>query len=222
MKQQEFVPGQLRGETWKDDFVWFFEVEKGGLVAIEDLYMHINHWFQKEFFGHWQSGDKTVEDLYLHRIRPDGVQENMIWWRAIRKVNPFCYYTCKLDWQIFGAKKSEVMYNEKKLKAHKTGFVIRVWWWVQWDPYNKWEKTWLGKWQKWFFTWLRNQDMEDHRDKCRVIATRLDDEIKSFLEIATPHPQPRTFFPEEGYKWKKQKPKPAEFENLPRKPDWQI
>lgn len=222
MKQQEFVPGILRGKTWKDDFVWYFEVEKGGIVDLKDMYMHINHWFQENFFVHWQSYDKTFEDFYLQRIRPDGVQENLFWWRTVRKVNDFCYYMCKLDWQVFAAKQTEVMYKNKKVKAYKTGFVIRTWWWVQWDPFNKWEKTFLGRKAKWFFTWLRNQDMEDHREKLRAIAQRLENDIKAYLEIATDIPMPRTFFPEEGYKWQKPKPQPEQFQNLPRKPDWQL
>ncbi len=218
----EFVPGRLRGSSWKDDPVWYFEVEKGGLVNLNDYYMFVWNWFNKEFFVHWQTHDKTIEDFYLHRIRPDGVLENLIWWRATRKRNDFCHYTVKMDWQNFGAKQTEVMYNDKKVKAHKIGVVIRVWWWVQWDPYNRWEKTFLGKITEWFYTWLLNNEMEDHRDKCREIARRLENEMKAYLEIPTDIPMPRAWFPEEGYKYKKTKPVPESFENLPRKPDWQI
>lgn len=225
VKMQEFVPGQLRQDpkmTWKDDFVLFFEVEKGGILDFADLYMYVNQWLVQELFVHWQSGDKTVEDFHLHRIRADGVQENLFWWRAVRRVNNYCYYMCKMDWQNFGAKQTEILYNDQKVKAHKIGITIRLWWWVQWDPYNKWEKTFLGKWQKWFFTWLRTQDMEDHRDKLKAIAHRLENDLKAYMEVATDVPTPRTFFPEEGYKWKRPKPKPEEFQGLPRKPDWQI
>lgn len=219
---EEPLPGRLRQNSWKDDFVWYFEVEKGGIVNLDDLYMYMWHWFEKEMYTSWASGDNKIEDFYLHRIRPDGVQENLIWWRATRPITKWINYSCKMDWQNFGSKQTEIMYNDKKIKAHKIGVVIRVWWWVQWDPKNKWEKSILGKMTRWFHQYLLNNEMEMHRDKCKEIARRLENEMKAYFEITTDIPMPRTWFPEEGYKWEKQKPEPKEFENLPRKPDWQI
>ncbi len=219
----EALPGRLRGpESWKDDFVWYYEVEKGGIYDLKDLYMFQFQWFQKEKMSHWQDGGKYMEDFYLHRLRPDGVQENLMWWRMTRKYNDFVHYMCKMDWQNFGAKETEVLYNKKKVKAHKIGLVIRVWWWVQWDPYNKWEKSFLGRITKWFYLWLLNQEMEDHRDKCRELALRHENHLKQWFEMTTDIPMPRSWFPEEGFKYRKQPGKPEQFEEMPRKPDAQI
>jgi len=221
---QPSIPGFLRGKKellWKDQHVCYNEVEKGGLANLNDLYMWMHQWFQKEQLTHWAEGSR-YEDFYLHRIRGDGVQENLIWWRALRKINPYIYYFIKMDWQVFGAKETEVLYNDKKVKAHKLGIVIRMWWWVQIDPFNKWETSFLNRIAEWLYRYLLNTEMEDHRDKCREIARRLDNELKAFFEMTTSMPMPRSWFPEEGYKWVKQKPEPERFTNLPRKPDWQI
>jgi hypothetical protein len=226
---QEPAPGVLRtGKmSWKDEFVCYYEVEKGGMTTLNDLYMHVWHWFIKEQMPHWGSQDNKIEDFYLHRIRPDGVQENLIWWRATRVINQYICYTCKMDWQNFGSKGTEIVYNDKKVKTDKLGLVIRVWWWVQVDPSNKFEKSFLGRmmggdFPKWWFKYMLEPDMEDHRDHCLEIARRQENELKAFFEMATNVPMPRSWFPEEGYKWAKPKPRAEDFEHLPRKPDPQI
>ncbi len=220
---QEPMPGILRGDTWKDISVCYFEVEKGGILSLSDLYMYIYSWFVKEQMKHW-SGDTKFEDFYLHRIRPDGVQENLIWWRGYRPVNAYLTYVCKMDWQNFGSKPTEVLYDEKKVKADKLGIVLRVWWWVQVDPANKWDKSFVsklmgGKFQKWFYEYLLNNELENHVDKCRELAKRQENEIKEFFEMSTSEPMPRAWFPEEGYKWKKPKPSPEAFTRMDRAPD---
>lgn len=225
-------PGILRTRKdlqWKDKFVCYYEVERGGLVSLESLYMHVFHWFQKEQYSHWQSNDNRIEDFYLHRIRPDGVQENLIWWRAYRPMgvetgskDPFFDYFCKMDWQNFGSKETEVEYNGKKVKTHKIGLVIRVWWWVQIDPYNKWEKSFLGKMRKWFFDYLMDDEIENHIDKCREVAKRQENELKQFFEMTTDMAMPRSWFPESGYKWDRPKPKAEDFEHQRRAPDAKI
>jgi hypothetical protein len=222
---QEPGPGILRTTSklkWKDDFVCYFEVEKGGMVDLDSLYMFMYHWFGKEQYTHWQTFDNKIEDFYLHRIRPDGVQENLIWWRAGRRINKYIYYFCKMDWQNFGSKETEIEYNGKKVKTHKLGIVLRAWWWVQYDPYNEWEKSFLGKITKWFYTYLLDDEMENHKDKCREIARRQENELKQFFEMNTSVPMPRSFFPEEGYKWDRPKPRPEDFEHLRRAPDPRI
>jgi len=219
----EPVPGKLRGpETWKDDFVWYYEVEKGGIFDLKSLYMFQYQWFQQEYMTHWQDDSKHVEDFYYHKNRPDGVQENIIWWRMKKKLNPFLYYVCKMDWQIVGAKETEVLYNNKKVRTYKAGVVLRVWWWVQWDPYDRWEKSFLGRINKWFHLWLLDQDREDHRDKCKVLATRHQNELKQWFEIATDKPMPRSWFPEEGFKYKRVPGEERSFKGLSRKPDPRI
>lgn len=220
-------PGILRTEKdliWKDQFVCYFEVERGGMVSLDELYINMFQWFKKENFKHWGSLDNYPEDLYLHRIRADGVQENLMWWRMFKKPSDSDYicYFCKMDWQNFGAKETEIMYKDKKVKTHKLGIVLRVTWWVQIDPYNKWEKSALGKLQKWFYQYLLDNELENHRDKVREIAKRQEDDIKAYFEMATSKPMPRSFFPESGYKWEKPKPDPEKFAELPRKPDWNI
>lgn len=216
------IPGRLRTDDdlrWKDQFVWYYEVEKSGQAHLNDLYMHVWHWFQQNSFTHWQSNDKNIEDFYLHRIRPDGVQENLIWWRTKRKINNYIYYFNKMDWQVFGYKAGDHVYKGKKVKAGKLGVVIRVWWWLQIDPENRWEKSFLGRWGKWFFEHLLNQEMENHRDKILRIAKMQEAHIKQFFEMATWEQEPRTFFPEEGFKYTKTKPKPEDYEHIQRRPD---
>ncbi len=227
---REYGPGRLQTDgdlRWKDEFVLYYEVERGGMVSFEDLYMHVFHWFVKEGFTHWADDGKEIEDFYLHRIKPDGVQENLIWWRAKRVINPFITYACKMDWQNFGAKSTEILYKEKKIKTHKIGIVIRVWWWVQIDPENKWEKSflgrlWHGKFPKWFYKYILNTDMEYHQEKVRTIARRQENELKQFFEMTTNIPMPRSWFPESGYKQDRVKTTGEEFADRPRKPDQQI
>jgi hypothetical protein len=127
-----------------------------------------------------------------------------------------------MDWQNFGAKKTEVMYEGKKVKAHKIGLVIRVWWWVQIDPWDKWEKSILGNMTKWFYQYILNDEQEYHRDKCREIALRQQDEMKQFFNLGTATPMPRSWFPEDGYRYKKTNPDPEQFKKMPRQPDPQI
>ncbi len=219
----ESVPGKLRGPgNWKDDFVWYYEVEKGGIFDLKSLYMFQFQWFQQEYMTHWQDNSKYVEDFCWHRVKPDGVQEMLIWWRMKKKINDHIYYTCKMDWQVYGAKPTEIAYNKRKIKTYKAGVVIRVWWWVQWDPYDKWEKSFLGKMSKWFHLWLREQDREDHRDKCKVLSMRHQNELKQWFEIATDKPMPRSWFPEEGFKYKKVPATEEMFKPLPRKGDPRI
>jgi hypothetical protein len=222
---QEPGPGTLRTKTsmrWKDDFVCYYEVEKGGMFNLNDFYMYMWQWHIKEQFQHWGTGDNKIEDFYLHRIRPDGVQENLVWWRTCKRINPYIYYFCKMDWENFGSKSTEIVYNDKKIKTEKVGLVLRVWWWVQIDPFNKWERSVLKRVAKWFYTYLLHMEMENHRDKCREIAKRQENEIKTYWEMHTNVPMPRSWFPEAGYKWERPKPRPEDFENMPRKGDWQI
>ena len=222
---QEPAPGVLRTSKdlqWKDKFVCFMEVEKGGMVSLDQLYMYIHQWFKKEQYTHWGSDDDRIEDFYLHRIRPDGVQENLIWWRAVRRMNKYVYYFCKLDWQNFGSKETEIEYNGKKVKTHKLGIVLRMWLWVQIDPYNYWERSPLGNFTRWFYEYLQADELENHVDKVRELAKRQENEIKQFFELATNIPMPRTYFPEMGYKWDRPKPKPEDFEHQRRAPDPRI
>ncbi len=216
-----------KGPKWKDRFVLYYEVEKGGMVTLSELYIHVHKWFAKEGFKHWGSNDGNIEDLYLQRMRPDGVQENLIWWRTYKDINPYLSYMCKMDWQNFGAKDTEIVYKEKKVKTQKLGIVLRVWWWVQLDPENRWEKSFLGKMNggrltRWFYERMLNNELEMHEEKVRTLAKRQENEIKEYFEMATSRPMPRSFFPEEGYKWQKPKPRPEDFANLPRKPDFEI
>lgn len=229
------LPGFLRIQKdlrWKDQFVCYYEVEKGGMASLSDFYMFMFQWFIKEGMKN-ANGTTHPEEFYLHKIRGDGVQENLIWWRAYKPVgnldrkNGWYAYHCKMDFQVFGKKPTEVMYNNKKIKTDKLGMVIRVWWWLQIDPYNRWEKSWLGRlwggtFPKWFYEYLLNNDLEEHRDKARELAKRQENEIKAFFEMTTNMPMPRSWFPEEGYKWKKPGAKEEEFSDKARAPDWQI
>lgn len=222
---RESHPGMLRTDEarrWKDDFSVYYEVEKGGMVNLNDLYMFMYGWFKKEMMTHYTVEDSRYEDFYSHKIRPDGVQENLIWWRGYRRINDFIYYFCKMDWQNFGAKQTEIMYDGKKVKTHKLGLVIRVWWWVQIDPWDKWEKSFLGKMAEWFYSYLLNDEQEYHRDKCRELARRQQDELKQFFNLGTAIPMQRSWFPEEGYRYKKPTPDPETFKKQPRQPDPQI
>lgn len=128
----------------------------------------------------------------------------------------------KVDWQNFGSKVTEVMYKEKKVKTNKLGIVLRFWWWVQIDPYNKWERGPFPKMTRWFYKYLLKRYLEDHRDKLRTIAKRQENELKQFFEMTTSIPMPRSWFSEMGYKYEKQKPKPEEFTGRPRKPDYPL
>jgi hypothetical protein len=63
---RESYPGMLRTDSerrWKDEFVTYFEVEKGGISNIDDLYMFMWGWFKKEMMTHYQAEDSRIEDF---------------------------------------------------------------------------------------------------------------------------------------------------------------
>ncbi|RME31864.1 hypothetical protein D6789_01370 [Candidatus Woesearchaeota archaeon] len=197
-------PGVLRTDPahrWKDKYVTFFEIEHSGTFSLSDLYVFLHQWYTKEGYKHWKSGDNKVEDFYLHRISPEGIQENLFWWRTTKKINDYLNYFIKMDVQVYGAKKAEIMYQGKKVKANKAGVAIRVHFWVQVDPYNRWEKSFLGKWKERFYEYLTKNEVESHKDKLHALARRMENEIKQFFELTTTVPMQRSFFPEQGFKW---------------------
>lgn len=205
-------PGILRIDPdlrWKDQFVTYTEVERAGLFGVNNFYVFQHQWFQEKGFKHWQSEDNRFEDFYLQRVGGDGVKENIIWWRATKVVNEWITYLCKMDWQNYGSKPTEVMYNGKKVKTDKAGLTLRIWWWVQIDPHNRWEKSIIGNWSKWVYGYLLDTDMENHRDKCMGIAKEHENQIKQWFEMTTTAPMPRSYFPEMGYKWVKPKDEEA-------------
>ena len=60
-------------------------------------------------------------------------------------------------------------------------------------------------------------------NKATVDGIELDaNGFKQFWEMTTMTPMPRSFFPEEGYKWKKPEPKPEDFGHIRRKRDQQV
>lgn len=215
-------PGILRTDPalrWKDEFVTFAEVERGGTFNFEAFYVFMHQWFQKEAFKHWQAGDNRIEDFYLQRDRADGVMENLIWWRAYKPINPYICYFCKLDWQNFGAKQTETMYRGKKVRAHKMGLTLRIWWWVQIDPENRWEKSILKPWKYWFYNYLLSTEVENHVDKVRRIALQQENEIKQWFEMSTTESMPRSYFPEMGHKYPKVEETEEYFKHAERKGD---
>lgn len=223
---QEPVPGIFRTDNelrWKDRKVAFFEVEVAGKTSrLKEFYQFMYHWHNVENFVHWQTKDSRPEDFYLQRMKQDGVQENVIFWRTVKNVNKYITYFNKLDWQVNAFKPTEVMYNGKKVKAGKLAMVVRSWWYVQIDPFNKWEKSFLGGMAKWFYEHLLSTDLKYHEDKCREIAKRQEQEIKQFFELSTDKQMPRQFFGESGYKWERPKAEAEEFSNQMRQPDHKI
>jgi hypothetical protein len=222
-------PGYLRVDEhlkWKDVFITYYEVEKGGMLDFGEFYVYMHEWFGEHDLNSWQDDKDQIEDFYLQRERADGATENVIWWRAVKRVGQNFTYFCKMDWQNFGSKKTETMYGEQKVKVDKIGLVIRVWWWLQIDPENRWERSYLGRhfqgFTRWFFQRFYRQEVQDHRDKLLLFARKQEDDIKHYLEMPTYRPHERTFYPEAGYKWQRAKPKPEDFEHARRRGDMPV
>lgn len=204
----------------KDRFCWFFEVEHSGDFQFKPFYQTVHRWFMYEEFEHWQPVDGgKPEDMYWVHEQPSGTVDMLCFWRLKKKINDYVRYFCKFDFQVLGLKKKETMFQGKKVKTESLNITLRVWWWVQLDPEDRWEKSRFKFLKKSFYQYLYRDEPETHKERLKVISTRLMDLMKTYFSMPSREQHPRTFFPEYGFKWDRPKINPKDFEHIDRKPD---
>jgi len=204
----------------KDKWVWFFEVEHSGNFQFKPFYQLVHRWYKYNGWVHWQGVDAAKpEDLYWVHEQMDGSTDLLCFWRFIKPINKFIRYFGKIDFQVLGIKSKEIMYNGKKVKTESSNITMRLWWWVQLDPDDKWEKSRFKFLKKSFYKYLYKDEVDTHKERLKVESMRLMDLMKAYFKMPALEQNSRTFFPEYGFEWDKTDINPKDFEHIDRKPD---
>jgi hypothetical protein len=179
-----------------------FELEKEDVFHLKNLYKLIYEWFMMHGFTSLDaSKDDKIEKLYWQRILPNGNSEHHIWWRTekIPNKNNYYKYVIKFDFQTLNMGKTDIVSRGQKIGTNKGDVILRCRAYLVLD-YNRWWrnhsilKLFYGLWKRYVF-----RDRIEHlKTDLWVTTYKLEDVIKQYLNMKTPHEMQKPFHPELG------------------------
>ena len=194
-----FRPGDDR-----DILVTKFEIEKEDPVQLKEFYKALH---SELVADGWHDpidgkGDK-FESLYWERILADGIKEHHVWWRCVKNPvqgNKYVRYALKVDIQTLLVKDTEIAYKGKKKKVQQADLIVRFWFFLQLDTNNKFRDSWAGSWARLFRNNYYKDEIEHHMGVLERDTEKIQDWIKTYLEMEVGDEQLIQFHPEMGYK----------------------
>lgn len=187
----------------KDIFVTNFELEKDHFLRIKPLYEALHNLLADDGWGDPKDGSDKFEHLYWERHLANGMKEHHIWWRVVREPpgkHEFVRYAIKIDFQTLAVSNAEIPYQSKKTKVERADFILRMWFWVQWDYKKKISKSWVRSFEIPFLRQLYRSELGSHVNFMLTYANKLRQFAKDYLDMEEPGERPRQFAPEGGYK----------------------
>jgi len=199
--------GFLRpGDKERDIYVTSFEIEVITNMKVKPFYKALHNNLATDGWGDPTDGGDKFESLYWERILEDGFKEHHVWWRLVKYPHDrgtgkgFSRWACKVDFQTIAVKGTEIAYKGKKKKVENADFIIRCWFWVQWDFNDLFKKSFIKSLQQRFQRQLFKDELEQEKENLTKVATKLQRYIKTYLDLEDIGEQPPTFEPQSGYK----------------------
>lgn len=195
-------PEFLRPGDDRDIFVCKFEIEKVHYVKVKDFYTALHDDLRDAGWVDPVTKDDKFEGLYWERVLGDGKKEHNIWWRMVKTPphgSDYVRFALKVDIQTLMVSDTEIPYKGKKKKTQMADLICRMWFWVQWDYKNKFQKSIVKGLQKTFRRQLYKDEMEQHKLDLYNMAQKLRTWCKDYLDMEELGERPRLFQPERGY-----------------------
>lgn len=188
------------------------------IFNVSDLYQDLLFWI-KEY--NWKGVDEDgnpdpingadgMENLYLQRLSGDGAREEFWQWR-LQKIpdgNSYVKYHLDVNAHVLGLKSTEVVRDNKKLKAHKGEIEFTIQAFIQYDYKGEWKKHKILKFFNEIFPkriykkeLLEQKKLELYRE-----VYIFHDYIKKWFQLKTflPYEEVQLFHPSKAYPaWKK-------------------
>ena len=199
-------PEFLRPGDSRDIFVVSFELEKDQYLKIKPLYEALYADLVQDNWEDPLGGDK-FESLYWEKINMNAMKEHNIWWRCVKyplgkdmKNMSYVRYALKVDFQTLAVNPTEIAYKNKKANVERADFILRMWFWVQWDWGDRFKNSTVKQFENLFRKKLYKQEIEQHKTNLYNFAQKLRQFVKDYLDMAEEGQRPRLFHPEGGYK----------------------
>lgn len=182
--------------------VAWFELEKEDVFHLKNLYKLVYEWFNMNGFNSTDTPkDDKIEKLYWQRILPNGNAEHHIWWRTekIPHGNNYYKYVIKFDFQTLNMGKTEVVNRGQKMSTNKGDVILRCKAFLVLDYNRNWRdhsvlKLFYNLWKRYVF----RDNIEHLKADLWVTTYKLEDVIKQYLNMKTPHEMQKSFHPELG------------------------
>ncbi len=185
-----------------------FELEKEDIFHLKNLYKLAYEWFMMQGFTSMDTPvdpgepkDDKIEKLYWQRVLPNGNLEHHIWWRTekIPKNNKYYKYVIKFDFQTLNMGKTDVVSKGQKVGTNKGDVILRCRAYLVLD-YNRWWRN-HGFLKHFYNLWKRyvfRDKIEHLKTELWVTTYKLEDVLKQYLNMKTPHEMQKPFHPELG------------------------
>lgn len=195
--------GFLRPGDSRDILVAKFEIEKDHFLKMKPLYEALHNDMAEDGWQDPVSGDDKFESLYWERTLANGFKEHHVWWRAVNYPmgkDGYFRYAAKIDIQTLAARSGEIAYKGKKKTLDRVDFIMRFWFWVQWDPHDKFKNSIVKNFQQKFMRHIYKNEIEQQWQNLYNYSIKIQKFVKTYLDMETGVEDQRLFHPEGGYK----------------------
>ena len=142
-----------------------------------------------EFVYDWLRGEDydIGEKKYSEKVSGESKNIEIIW-ECYKKVSDYFKFMIKMDWNITGLKKIEVVKDGKKIKTNSGTIEIKFRAVLIKDYESRWEDKPLSKFLRGMYDrYIIRSRIEEYEDKIVGELDELITQCKSFLEIEAKH-----------------------------------
>ena len=156
------------------DFVFKGKVKHAGPFDFKELYNFLYNWLiTKEFW--------VVEKEYTEKQTQTG-KEIIVKWDASRRISDYFRFYFKIEFRLFGMKKTEVEYEGKKIELDKGLLELNMQCILEKDYEQRWETSPFMKWLRTVYDrYIIRARIEDYEDRIFEEADEFLGQAKAFL-----------------------------------------
>ncbi len=185
----------------RDILVTEWVLENETIQVFKPMYRAVHDYFIENGWVYPTTGDEKYEDLYWHRIRPNGDKEQWIWWRLVQDKNEFIRWLILFDFQTLFVKPREKLYKGKKVGGivEMNNLKMFAKFYLQFDIHDRFKKSPVWKFKRVFFNRIYKQEIEQHKEELLDFAQKLNHVCKSLMALDKDHAWPALQYGKLGY-----------------------
>jgi len=185
------IKHRFTGEEYIDA-IYDERVKYKDYFHMKNLYIMLHEWLVEE--GWATRDDKSWPEIfYLHRWTQTAGQEIRIWWRFKKTPTGSSYYQYWLDvdFLVIGLRPEDVIYKGEKYKANWGEVEVKLRARLIADYKHTWRNHWFLKHiHEIFRKRIFKRDLEMHKKELYRDIQRLQEAVKTYLNLKTYLPEP--------------------------------
>ncbi len=180
---------------------YHFVIQVKQVFHLKNTYIYAWEWLKEEGFVGLDGEEDRIETMYDERIEMDGSRTMRVWWRCNYNPDNSSYYRYRMNifWEMNAIKKTEIMYQGKKMNVNEGEVFIHCWAVLELDYDRKWlSHPILKRLDRLFMTRIYKKQREHYEEDLRRRAVRYQEDMKRIMEIQNYEQHPKKFHAERG------------------------